>query len=111
MTKKAIAPECAPSGRCARARAATSMAPEVGRAGDIRTISVRQSRPALVVEVVGLQRQHPFLFPGVEREQERPRLGRIREEELADAFVERSEERRVGNECVSTCRSRWSRYH
>src|SRR3546814_3444330 len=66
------------------------MAPEVGRAGDIRTISVRQSRPALVVEVVGLQRQHPFLFPGVEREQERPRLGRIREEELADAF--RSEE-------------------
>src|SRR3546814_12875384 len=24
---------------------------------------------------------------------------------------ERSEERRVGNECVSTCRSRWSPYH
>src|SRR3546814_8605886 len=23
---------------------------------------------------------------------------------------QRSEERRVGNECVSTCRSRWSRY-
>src|SRR3546814_13477402 len=23
----------------------------------------------------------------------------------------RSEERRVGNECVSTCRSRWSRYN
>src|SRR3546814_15104857 len=23
----------------------------------------------------------------------------------------RSEERRVGKECVSTCRSRWSRYH
>src|SRR3546814_7668001 len=22
-----------------------------------------------------------------------------------------SEERRVGNECVSTCRSRWSQYH
>src|SRR3546814_11771760 len=27
---------------------------------------------------------------------------------LADA---RSEERRVGKECVSTCRSRWSPYH
>src|SRR3546814_2050802 len=26
------------------------------------------------------------------------------------AFV-RSEERRVGKECVSTCRSRWSQYH
>src|SRR3546814_2764498 len=31
----------------------------------------------------------------------------------ADGVVEglRSEERRVGNECVSTCRSRWSPYH
>src|SRR3546814_3407065 len=26
-------------------------------------------------------------------------------------FVPRSEERRVGKECVSTCRSRWSPYH
>src|SRR3546814_12725314 len=26
-------------------------------------------------------------------------------------FGGRSEERRVGKECVSTCRSRWSRYH
>src|SRR3546814_12466344 len=27
------------------------------------------------------------------------------------AFPDRSEERRVGKECVSTCRSRWSPYH
>src|SRR3546814_9241685 len=27
------------------------------------------------------------------------------------AVVARSEERRVGKECVSTCRSRWSPYH
>src|SRR3546814_18803267 len=26
-------------------------------------------------------------------------------------YMERSEERRVGKECVSTCRSRWSTYH
>src|SRR3546814_4168386 len=26
-------------------------------------------------------------------------------------FTKRSEERRVGEECVSTCRSRWSPYH
>src|SRR3546814_11804069 len=26
-------------------------------------------------------------------------------------LFDRSEERRVGNECVSTCRSRWSPYH
>src|SRR3546814_11523255 len=30
---------------------------------------------------------------------------------LAQAIAERSEERRVGKECVSTCRSRWSPYH
>src|SRR3546814_14889713 len=34
-------------------------------------------------------------------------VGRLR----VDRFVFRSEERRVGKECVSTCRSRWSPYH
>src|SRR3546814_8719649 len=29
----------------------------------------------------------------------------------SDRHEERSEERRVGKECVSTCRSRWSPYH
>src|SRR3546814_4523911 len=29
----------------------------------------------------------------------------------ADSGLSRSEERRVGKECVSTCRSRWSPYH
>src|SRR3546814_16729712 len=29
----------------------------------------------------------------------------------ADIAAVRSEERRVGKECVSTCRSRWSPYH
>src|SRR3546814_14993678 len=32
-------------------------------------------------------------------------------ESVARVAVERSEERRVGKECVSTCRSRWSPYH
>src|SRR3546814_3973867 len=30
---------------------------------------------------------------------------------LAQDASDRSEERRVGKECVSTCRSRWSPYH
>src|SRR3546814_17497168 len=30
---------------------------------------------------------------------------------VSEADLSRSEERRVGNECVSTCRSRWSPYH
>src|SRR3546814_6600850 len=31
--------------------------------------------------------------------------------DFPDHFGFRSEERRVGKECVSTCRSRWSPYH
>src|SRR3546814_20585168 len=30
---------------------------------------------------------------------------------LSSVDIPRSEERRVGKECVSTCRSRWSPYH
>src|SRR3546814_7328805 len=36
-----------------------------------------------------------------------PRISRA----LALTRWDRSEERRVGKECVSTCRSRWSPYH
>src|SRR3546814_5187766 len=39
-----------------------------------------------------------------------PRSG-ARRFRLYSAFDPRSEERRVGKECVSTCRSRWSPYH
>src|SRR3546814_12703872 len=44
-------------------------------------------------------------------------LGEIGRETAANLFINlvrgepRSEERRVGKECVSTCRSRWSPYH
>src|SRR3546814_10654224 len=31
--------------------------------------------------------------------------------EVGEGRLARSEERRVGKECVSTCRSRWSPYH
>src|SRR3546814_12963242 len=31
--------------------------------------------------------------------------------EVLQKYAPRSEERRVGKECVSPCRSRWSRYH
>src|SRR3546814_14204311 len=37
-------------------------------------------------------------------------LGR-RESRIYEETINRSEERRVGKECVSTCRSRWSPYH
>src|SRR3546814_7889001 len=35
----------------------------------------------------------------------------VRDEQIRGPAPERSEERRVGKECVSTCRSRWSPYH
>src|SRR3546814_2120696 len=34
-----------------------------------------------------------------------------RVQSFESSFGRRSEERRVGKECVSTCRSRWSPYH
>src|SRR3546814_10338648 len=36
---------------------------------------------------------------------------RILHAELKSGIAQRSEERRVGKECVSKCRSRWSPYH
>src|SRR3546814_10486467 len=38
-------------------------------------------------------------------------LPTVPSEPPATSKVSRSEERRVGKECVSTCRSRWSPYH
>src|SRR3546814_7402747 len=35
----------------------------------------------------------------------------VRQRTVAACNSDRSEERRVGKECVSTCRSRWSPYH
>src|SRR3546814_20735914 len=40
-----------------------------------------------------------------------PPHGFINAPYLVKIRIKRSDERRVGNECVSTCRSRWSRVH
>src|SRR3546814_13183201 len=44
-------------------------------------------------------------------EEDLPRLPKGLEIGVTDYLIKRSEERRVGKECVSTCRSRWSPYH
>src|SRR3546814_18098866 len=79
-----------------------------------RAVSDRQRR--LVLERAGRieqplhlgHRQHDrdlANLPGADQlAREVGAVERVREEE-------RSEERRVGKECVSTCRSRWSPYH
>src|SRR3546814_5367593 len=44
-------------------------------------------------------------------ERARPALAELGGKPRLQNYGERSEERRVGKECVSTCRSRWSPYH
>src|SRR3546814_20864393 len=43
--------------------------------------------------------------------EEMAKNGLRRGENGLQVYMMRSEERRVGKECVSTCRSRWSPYH
>src|SRR3546814_2136413 len=67
------------------------------------------ARPELAhsvhVEVAGLQPDRPYYYRFTAGG-ERSLRGRAR-----TLPAPRSEERRVGKECVSTCRSRWSPYH
>src|SRR3546814_11610265 len=82
----------------------------IGRRRKKRHFAALHSLPAL--EIIGPVRQggrtineEPMaLRVGVERQP------RARSCYQADS-KQRSEERRVGKECVSTCRSRWSPYH
>src|SRR3546814_17451551 len=73
---------------------------------------------------LGCLRRHPkqvskglrslWRFHFVCRQQPRPFISSSKPQLRIDAFdhtVVRSEERRVGKECVSTCRSRWWPYH
>src|SRR3546814_10552655 len=51
------------------------------------------------------------VFAAMPEAQDEDRRGRDFVAHLIVADDDRSEERRVGKECVSTCRSRWSPYH
>src|SRR3546814_12740160 len=67
------------------------------------------------VEQLALQRRHPGGVAAVEAEGELDelalvRLGPDRKDGDGSLGMCRSEGRRVGNECVSTGRSRWSAY-
>src|SRR3546814_12661316 len=90
-------------------------------------VSKRYRRIIATRSVQGLDEDIGFL-PGTEAEKMEPWLGAITdnlealhmEDEnthgsidyiLQKVPLQRSEERRVGKECVSTCRSRWSPYH
>src|SRR3546814_14283032 len=79
---------------------------------DLRALDVQAGGPGEMDLVAGLDADHADVLAG--------RLGAVaraagdRQLHLGrrpGAPHERSEERRVGKECVSTCRSRWSPYH
>src|SRR3546814_12223231 len=57
--------------------------------------------------IVEYLRGYPFLVARIERVEE-PQTGGPEVEARMLHLKQRSEERRVGKECVSTCRSRWS---
>src|SRR3546814_15311370 len=61
---------------------------------------------------VGRQRIGAVAAIGIDgRRGEGGRGRRMLQQAGEEPHAERSEERRVGKECVSTCRSRWSPYH
>src|SRR3546814_4498234 len=53
----------------------------------------------------------PFAFQRVEFAAAAPSCALLSAQTFRGDLFQRSEERRVGKECVSTCRSRWSPYH
>src|SRR3546814_19410146 len=61
-----------------------------------------------LITIIGLAAKNAILI--VEFAIELEAEGKSPTEATLEA-VKRSEERRVGKECVSTCRSRWSPYH
>src|SRR3546814_19637956 len=86
-------------------------------AGRIAAIAIAGSLPAAAARIsgriIGARRRRSGCRCGRRRGIARPRapLDRALIISAIEAAVGRSEERRVGKECVSTCRSRWSPYH
>src|SRR3546814_17538147 len=64
-------------------------------------------RPKLLSRLYGYLENSPAANPAFAASF----FGQGREHIDRAIFAHRSAERRVGNECVSTCRSRWSPYH
>src|SRR3546814_15508828 len=91
-----------------RAAAGAPILDGILRIGQQRRAVDQQDRHAVDPQVawIGEERQHRFDEAAVAL-----RAVHLLEEDIAVAAIPpRSDERRVGKECVSTCRSRWSPY-
>src|SRR3546814_16910130 len=88
----------------------------VGIEGDVRSLDSHREAVARCVETFG---KLDCLIGNAGVWDYSTQLADIPDNGISEAFDEmfeiivkgRSEERRVGKECVSTCRSRWSPYH
>src|SRR3546814_7291279 len=80
---------------------------------DLGVASTRSSRARMAIRPRSERLAILPVSPGSDEFGHTPLLPRHRSRylERASSGFSRSEERRVGNECVSTCRSRWSPYH
>src|SRR3546814_12673744 len=81
--------------------------------GRQRAKTGRQCRTTEIAELFGMQLDRQAVAP--RRREDALRLRRGKTDALAEGIHRigkpRSEERRVGKECVSTCRSLWSQNH
>src|SRR3546814_10386078 len=92
--------------RCALVTGVQTCALPISRAGfDIGGV------PAFYRRLGGTYDLGPFSDRTHPSGRKRQEAARAALDEIAAKRAERSEERRVGKECVSTCRSRWSPYH
>src|SRR3546814_12913808 len=76
---------------------------------DLRGSPARAAAPASLRPAIG--HAHEIVDHAIGQPLETQRRRRRQQTALRPEVQGRSEERRVGKECVSTCRSRWSSYH
>src|SRR3546814_17600861 len=88
----------------------------IERPAKLCRVSIYAARPGVIIgkkgaDIEKLRQQLSKLTPSEVKlnivEIRKPKI----DAKLVAQGVARSEERRVGKECVSTCRSRWSPYH
>src|SRR3546814_3110747 len=84
---------------------------DLTRRGQYYLHNFLRSQPEVVAAKLARRGFHFDLARFTELEARRKRLQGETEQLQAERNSGRSEERRVGKECVSTCRSRWSPYH
>src|SRR3546814_19276422 len=79
--------------------------------GTVKEVDARGANIELADGVEGYVRASDISKERVEDASAVLKVGQTVEAKFIGMDRKRSEERRVGKECVSTCRSRWSPYH